>query len=94
MDLARSPQLGVSAKRLPAGLRVDELPGDNCRGPLVEPALRVDPCGRRSGVLAALMRTRVLEQAAEAYSSLSRAREASSFGRQLLDDLQSCAELV
>jgi hypothetical protein len=45
-------------------------------------------------VLAALMRTGVLEQAEEAYSSLSRARKVSSFGRQLLDDLQSCAELV
>lgn len=39
-------------------------------------------------VLAALMRTGVLEQAEEAYGSLSRARKISAFGRQLLNDLR------
>lgn len=39
-------------------------------------------------VFAALMRTGVLEQAEEAYGSLSRVRKISALGRQLLNDLR------
>lgn len=53
-------------------------------------ALRVLSVVRRepAPVLAALMRTGVLEQAEEAYASRSRARKISAFGRQLLNDLR------
>jgi hypothetical protein len=47
VDLPEPPLFGVVPHGLPAGVRVDELPGDERRDHLVQPALGVDfPCER------------------------------------------------
>nr|WP_239568144.1 hypothetical protein [Geodermatophilus bullaregiensis] len=54
VDLARPPLFGVVPDRLAAGVRVHELPGDECCGDLVQPALSVDLAREGPGLLRAV----------------------------------------